>query len=87
MASPKLTNMMGMISYRNLPSKHPWALEIHGQKTEAGTYTEKPVTAVHVNVYIVRIMHIHANHRIIKNGVGGGGGWARTREKTVIMHI
>ncbi len=28
--------------YQILPSKHPWALEIHEPKTGVGTYTEKP---------------------------------------------
>ncbi len=41
------------------PSKCPWVLEIHGPKTEVSAYTEKP---------FVCITHIHANHRIIKNG-------------------
>ncbi len=37
-------------------------LKFTGQKTGVGAYTEKP---------FVRIMHIHANHRIIK--IGGVG--------------
>ncbi len=65
-------------SYRNLSNKRPWAFEIYGQKTGVSVYTEKP---------FVRITHIHANHRISKNG-----GWAitrscaLTRENTFVMY-
>ncbi len=32
--------VMYMCTYRNLPIKRPWALEVYGQKTGAGVYTE-----------------------------------------------
>ncbi len=41
--------------------RYSWTLEIHGPKLGVGTYTDNP---------LVRITHIHANHRIIKLGVG-----------------
>ncbi len=31
-----------LCNYRILSSKHPWVLEIHGQKTGVGAYTDKP---------------------------------------------
>ncbi len=62
-----------MCKYRNLPIKRPWALEIDGQKTEVGVYTEK---------LFVRITHIHTDHRIIQKR-----GWALTRENTVHENI
>ncbi len=52
--------------YHILPSKHPWALENHGPKNSVGAYVEKP---------FVCLLHIHMNHRIIKNwGVGAYSG-------------
>ncbi len=36
--------------YRILSSKHPWALEIDGQKTGVGTYTDKPAYIYHKRV-------------------------------------
>ncbi len=59
--------------YRILPSKRPFALEIHGQKTGVGVYTEKP---------FVRITHIHTDHRIIENG-----GWALIRRIRYLCHV
>ncbi len=64
-------------SYRNLPIKCPWALEIHRPKNGVGVYTEKP---------FVRITHIHTDYRMIKKrGWALTWRWALTRENTVLF--
>ncbi len=73
LCSASLTHCLIVIyMYCNLPSKRPWALEIHGQKTGVGVYTEK------------LFVHIHTDRRIIKQrGWALTRRWALTRENTV----
>ncbi len=33
-------------TYKNAASKHPWAIEIDGQKTGVGAYTDKPFVCI-----------------------------------------
>ncbi len=76
----KLDHMKPVNSYRILPSKHPWALEIHGpkKKTGVGAYTEKPFGC---------LTHIHAT--IVSGGVGsytGMGAYSREYDSTSMTH-
>ncbi len=49
--------------YRNLPSKCPWALEIHGPKNGVGVYMEEPFVHTCITVYT----------RTIGSSKNGGG--------------
>ncbi len=40
--------------YRDLPINRLWALEIHGQKTGVGVYTEKPFVRIHTDHTIIK---------------------------------